>query len=216
MNQTNQGRMILLLIAGIPVTIILAASWLWFFVAKGELDIVSVMGTANRGELIQPPRQLQNANLREVSGQAFVFSDLEPRWSMVIPGTDGLCDAGCEKSLYETRQIRIAIGKDVNRLRRMYISDTASEHTQLSPTALSDGSAAPDSFADYLEAEHDKLQVLLLSKAEQKEFFPEQREDSTTWYLVDPAGWVMMAYNNQVPYKDVIADLKFLLKNSGG
>ena len=92
MNQTNQGRMVLLLIAGIPVTIILAASWLWFFVAKGELDIVSVLGTANRGELIQPPRQLQDANLREVSGQAFVFSDLEPRWSMVIPGTDGLCD----------------------------------------------------------------------------------------------------------------------------
>jgi hypothetical protein len=46
--------------------------------------------------------------------------------------------------------------------------------------------------------------------------FPEQQGDPTTWYLVDPAGWVMMAYDNQVPYKDVIADLKFLLKNSGG
>jgi hypothetical protein len=58
--------------------------------------------------------------------------------------------------------------------------------------------------------------VLLLSKEEQRVLFPEQQGDPTTWYLVDPAGWVMMAYDNQVPYKDVIADLKFLLKNSGG
>ncbi|MDC0362476.1 hypothetical protein OAN12_05475 [Halioglobus sp.] len=216
MEQTNQGRMVLLLIAGIPLTMILAATWLWFFVARGELDIVGALGTANRGELIQPPRQLQDANLRELSGQKFAFSDLEPRWSMLIPGTGGYCDSDCEKSLYETRQIRVAIGKDVNRLRRVYISDTPSEYTQLSVTALSDGRAAPSSFADYLKEEHDNLHVLLLPGEEQRELFPEQSEDPTTWYLVDPAGWVMMAYDNQVPYKDVIADLKFLLKNSGG
>ena len=208
--------MVLLLIAGIPLTMILAATWLWFFVARGELDIVGALGTANRGELIQPPRQLQDANIREPSGQKFAFSDLEPRWSMLIPGTGGYCDSDCEKSLYETRQIRVAIGKDVNRLRRVYISDTHSEYTQLSVTALSDGRAAPSSFADYLKEEHDNLHVLLLPGEEQRELFPEQSEDPTTWYLVDPAGWVMMAYDNQVPYKDVIADLKFLLKNSGG
>jgi hypothetical protein len=214
--QTNQGRMVLLLIAGIPLTMILAATWLWFFVARGELDIVGALGTANRGELIQPPRQLQDARIRELSGQKFAFSDLEPRWSMVVPGTDGRCDSDCEKSLYETRQIRVAIGKDVNRLRRIYISDTDSENTQFAVTALSDGRAAPNSFTDYLKVEHDSLKVLLLSKEEQRVLFPEQQGDPTTWYLVDPAGWVMMAYDNQVPYKDVIADLKFLLKNSGG
>ena len=32
----------------------------------------------------------------------------------------------------------------------------------------------------------------------------------------DPAGWIMMAYNSGDSYKDVIADLKFLLKNSRG
>ena len=38
----------------------------------------------------------------------------------------------------------------------------------------------------------------------------------STWYLVDPAGWIMMSYNSEVSYKDVISDLKLLLKNSGG
>ena len=46
--------------------------------------------------------------------------------------------------------------------------------------------------------------------------FPEQRESSDTWYLVDPAGWVMMTYTHDISYKDVITDLKFLLKNSSG
>ena len=36
-----------------------------------------------------------------------------------------------------------------------------------------------------------------------------------SWYLVDPSGWVMMRYSTEVNYKDVIGDLKFLLKNSG-
>ena len=44
---------------------------------------------------------------------------------MLIPGTGrALRFETVKKSLYETRQIRVAIGKDVNRLRRIYISDT--------------------------------------------------------------------------------------------
>jgi hypothetical protein len=33
-DQIRKNRMMLLLIAGIPVTMILAASWLWYFVAR--------------------------------------------------------------------------------------------------------------------------------------------------------------------------------------
>ena len=44
--------------------------------------------------------------------------------------------------------------------------------------------------------------------------FPRAAVDPRLWYLADPAGWVMMTYNAEVSYKDVIADLKFLLKNS--
>jgi hypothetical protein len=41
-------------------------------------------------------------------------------------------------------------------------------------------------------------------------------EQEGGWYLVDPAGWVMMHFGDDLDYKAVIADLKFLLKNSGG
>jgi hypothetical protein len=52
--QTN-NRMVLLLIAGVPVTMILGATWLWYFVVRGDLDLVGTLGTANRGALVQPP-----------------------------------------------------------------------------------------------------------------------------------------------------------------
>ena len=45
---------------------------------------------------------------------------------------------------------------------------------------------------------------------------PERHVAENAWYLVDPSGWVMMRYASEVNYKDVIGDLKFLLKNSGG
>ena len=51
-NPTTNNRMVLLLISGIPLIMILAATWLWYFVARGDLDLVGMMGTANRGALV--------------------------------------------------------------------------------------------------------------------------------------------------------------------
>jgi hypothetical protein len=217
-NSTNSNRMILLLIGGIPLTIILAATWLWFFVARGDLDLVGALGTANRGTLVQPPRQLDEQALRDDSGDSVKVSDLETRWTMVIPAAAGRCDESCEKTLYVTRQIHVAMGKNFNRLRRFYISDHTAQDTQLMVEKLSDDHPAPAAgeFTQYLSTEHKGLQALTLFTAAYAALFPERAADSDTWYLMDPAGWIMMSYNDEVPYKDVIADLKFLLKNSGG
>ncbi|MEZ5570652.1 MAG: hypothetical protein R3E64_01405 [Halioglobus sp.] len=212
----TSNRMVLLLIGGIPVTMILAATWLWYFVAHGDLDLVGVLGTANRGTLIQPPRQLDSERLLDGSGSVVKYADLEPRWTMVIPATGGRCDESCEKSLYETRQIHVAMGKEYTRLRRIYVSDVSATSTELTVGKLSDGRPAPDKFDEYLAREHHGLHSMTLSVEGFRALFPEQATDPATWYLVDPAGWVMMSYNEQVAYKDVIADLKFLLKNSGG
>jgi hypothetical protein len=217
-NPTANNRMVLLLIGGIPLTMILAATWLWYFVARGDLDLVGVVGTANRGSLVQPPRQLDNQPLRDQSGSSIKFTDLEPRWAMVVPASGGRCDADCENSLYVTRQIHLAMGKEFNRLRRLYVSTDTVESTQLAVRELSDGRTAPPAgeFARYLATEHSGLQALTLSAAGYAALFAEHTADSSTWYLVDPAGWIMMSYNKKIPYKDVITDLKFLLKNSGG
>ena len=113
---TMRNRMVLLLIAGIPVTMILAATWLWYFVVRGDLDLVGALGTANRGSLVQPPRQLDEPAPAVSRTARFQLSaDLEPSWTMLVPGARRGCDAACEHSLYLTRQIHVAMGKEFNR-----------------------------------------------------------------------------------------------------
>jgi hypothetical protein len=214
MDRATNNRMVLLLIAGIPVTVILVSTWLWWFVVRGDLDLVGMLGTANRGDLVQPPRQLEGARVYDSDGRLFQLRDLEPRWSLLVPAADGACDRSCEHSLYLTRQIHMAMGKEFNRIRRYYVGDRAVAETSLAVDALSDDRPAPPDFAQFLATEHRGLKALRLDAATFEQLFPERAQDPSTWYLVDPAGWVMMSYNEEVPYKDVIADLKFLLKNS--
>ena len=215
-NQTTKNRMVLLLIGGIPVILVLVATWLWYFVARGDLDLVGVLGTANRGSLVQPPRQLNDEGLTDGGGLDLLYTDLEPRWAMLVPGAAARCDEACEQSLYVTRQIHVALGKEFNRLRRLYVSAAPTGSVELAVVQLSDQRPAPDSFSAYLKQEHRGLKVLTLDQGAFPQLFPEHEADPSTWYLVDPAGWIMMSYNSEIPYKDVIADLKFLLKNSSG
>ena len=213
-DQTRNNRLVLLMIAGIPLTMILAASWLWYFVVKGDLDLVGALGTANRGELVQPPRQIDDIPLSEQTGAAIRYADLPRKWMLVVPNAGEDCAASCEQLLYLTRQIHIAMGKEFKRIGRLYLSEQPVASTALAVANLSDQRPAPDSFDALLADEHRGLRALTLGPGGYQALFPEQRDDSSTWYLADPAGWVMMSYNSEVGYKDVISDLKFLLKNS--
>ena len=137
---------------------------------------------------------------------------------MLVPGASSVCDSACESSLYLTRQIHTAMGKSFNRLRRAYISENSAAETRLGVATLSDDHPAPsgDDFVAYLDREQRGLKPLKLSAGGYDALFTEHAANKSTWYLVDPAGWIMMSYNSDISYKDVIADLKFLLKNSGG
>ena len=64
-----------------------------------------------------------------------------------------------------------------------------------------------------IESEHPDVSVW---QAGPEPVVPERHVADSAWYLIDPSGWVMMRYASEVNYKDVIGDLKFLLKNSGG
>lgn len=213
--QINKNRMVLLLIAGIPVTMILAATWLWYFVVRGELDLVGALGTANRGTLIQPPRQIDDVALFDQTGMVFRYADMTPKWTLLVSGAARECDTACENKLYLTRQIHVALGKDFNRVRRLYVSDSPAADTSFTAAALSDGHPVPDGFDDYLAREHRGLKALVTSAGGVDTLFPESESNPAIWYLVDPGGWIMMSYNGDTSYKDVISDLKFLLKNSG-
>lgn len=217
----NNNRLVLLSIIGLPVTMILAATWLWFFVVNGKLDLVQILGTANKGTLVEPPRQLLDAAPREPGGIALVETGTpggdtqRSRWTLLVPLDGNECGPACEHSLYLTRQIHIAMGKEFNRIGRYLVGSTDLRDAELTVEQLSDQRPAPADFTAYLQAEHRGLAALQVDGAAHRELFSEYYAEPGTWYLMDPAGWVMMSYTDEVNYKDVIADLKFLLKNSG-
>ncbi len=212
--QTRNNRLVLLTIAGIPLTMILAATWLWYFVINGDLDLVGALGTANQGTLIQPPRQLDDVGLREDTGAVIKYADLPRKWTLAVANRGPACDAACERNLYLTRQIHMAMGKEFNRIDRLYLSESAPGDSRLAVTEMSDQRPAAADFSEFLATEHRGLLALTLAPGSYASLFPEQLADDSTWFLIDPAGWVMMSYNGDIHYKDVISDLKFLLKNS--
>ncbi|MFT5709527.1 MAG: hypothetical protein ACI8QT_000213 [Halioglobus sp.] len=212
-DQTRNTRLIFLSIIGIPIMVVLAATWLWFFVARGDLDLVAILGTSNQGSLVQPARSLDEGNLLDSAGAAFSYSDLPPQWTFLVAGK-GSCSVDCEKLLYLTRQIHLAMGKELGRIRRFYVSDSAVSETVFGVDTLSDKRPAPADFQKYMQAEQLGMKAFTVPPDRHASLFAETYDDPTTWYLVDPAGWIMMSYTSEISYKMVISDLKFLLKNS--
>ena len=213
-NQSG-GRAILLLIAGLPVTMILASTWLWYFVERGDVDIIGALGTANSGELLAEPINIRELEFEAIDGSTVGLSSIEPKWTMLLVNDGATCDAACNELLYVTRQIRIAIGRDYQRTQRLLIVDTPIDLIQ-SNVDSGDTEGPSDDMTllmPQLEDDHVDLNVW---RREDQAVLPEGQSEPSAWYLVDPSGWVMMRYTTDVNYKDVIGDIKFLLKNSGG
>ena len=227
------GRAILLLIAGLPVTMILAATWLWYFVERGDIDIVGALGTANSGAILSNPANIGSRLFTDSDGSETSLDALEPKWTFMVVNSGEICDATCSELLYLTRQIRIAIGRDFHRIQRVMMVDLPADSIRI-PTSTGaesaqeriEGGAVTEAIdngstiaavgemplLDAIESEHPDVSVW---QAGSDPVVPERHAADSAWYLVDPSGWVMMRYSSEVNYKDVIGDLKFLLKNSG-
>ena len=228
------GRAILLLIAGLPVTMILAATWLWYFVERGDIDIVGVLGTANSGEILSNPVSIRGRSFTASDGSETSLDALEPKWTFMVVNSGETCDATCSELLYLTRQIRIAIGRDFHRIQRVMMVDVPADTIRIQASTDTEGvqerieggvanvamdnastiaAAGETPLLEAIESEHPDVSVW---QAGAEPVVPERHVADSAWYLVDPSGWVMMRYASEVNYKDVIGDLKFLLKNSGG
>ena len=138
MTETNNrtgGRAILLLIAGLPVTMILASTWLWYFVERGDIDIIGALGTANSGELLPEPLNIRALEFEAADGSQASLATSEPKWTLMLVNDGPTCDTDCNELLYLTRQIRIAIGRDYQRTQRLLVVDTPIETIQSSGEA---------------------------------------------------------------------------------
>ena len=161
----------------------------------------------NRGDLINPPRPLPELALpmaSPVSSTALAAGGLtkpdflKGKWTLLYVGP-GACNARCRTDLYNTRQVRTALNRDMDRVQRVFL-------------ARGDCCDWP-----FLRREHPDLLTLratpdaapLLALLPGIDGIGPDADDRV--YLIDPLGNVMMSYAPDAKPKGLLEDLKRLL-----
>lgn len=104
-------RMLLVLLACAAPVI---ASYFTYYVIRPE-------GRSNYGTLIQPSRSLPaGLALRAMDGSAVDPASLRGQWLLVIV-SDARCDAACEQRVYLQRQLREMLGRERDRVDRLWL-----------------------------------------------------------------------------------------------
>lgn len=117
--QVKRGRLKMLLVLLVCAAPVLASYFTYY--------VIRPQGRTNHGELIQPQRPLPDAAalpLTDRAGQAVVPTSLHGQWLLVAVG-GGACDALCERQLYLQRQLREALGREKDRVDRVWLIDDA-------------------------------------------------------------------------------------------
>lgn len=185
----NQGRRTLLLLAVVFLGPMAVAMVLYFTGFEWRPD-----GGTQHGELYEPARPLPDLGLA-LLGEGAGHGTLHGKWTLIHVGP-GDCDAGCRQALVEMRQVRRALGRDMDRVQRLYLvrggsadrEALAAEHPGLALAA--DAAAVPD-----------LLQVI----------GPVAAGDIL---LTDPLGNLVMRYPAGTAMKGIYQDLQRLLKIS--
>jgi hypothetical protein len=115
--RTAMGRwkmLLLMLVCASPVV----ASYFTYYVVRPE-------GRRNYGELISPQKDLPPVDAKNLQGQAVPLASLKGQW-LLVSVASGACDETCQKNLYFQRQLREVLGKDKDRVDRVWLlSDDA-------------------------------------------------------------------------------------------
>jgi len=146
------------------------------------------------GELITPVKLVPDANLNVPRDEQ--DSPYPGLWTLVLVG-NGACDEPCRTALYETRQVRKSLGKEDQRVQRIFF--------------LTDATPLVASIAE----QHPGLRVFASSNTLNIDFIKAiQQYDSQSIFLIDPLGNLMMRFAPGTSMKDMHKDLKKLLKIS--
>jgi len=182
-------------------------------------------GSTNQGELIWPPINISELQATDSQGQPLAqhFSLDEPgarplkwdllsaeadkeesesKWVLLVTG-DKDCSEACQQALYTVRQVNIALGKEAERVTRVFVSNQGAN-------------ALPNDIAE----QHPRLSLATTAAGSLQQFIAAGAsnggETLDTWniWVVDPLGNVILRYEAGRHGKDILKDMKRLLKLS--
>ncbi|MEO0629820.1 MAG: hypothetical protein AAFY46_03715 [Planctomycetota bacterium] len=180
----RRGRLQLILLALVFFGPLAVAIALYF--TGGTRDGEGV----NYGGLLEPPVS--------VEPKLHFDSGLRERWALIVKPS-GDCDDACERALIDVRQVRLATGREIDRIERALL--------------LSSGAALREETVDahpgliVLKAGSDARLATAIASA--LDALPADQI-----YIMDPIGNVILSYPMAPERKRLLGDLKKLLKLS--
>jgi hypothetical protein len=190
--RTRIGRFKMLLVflaCAAPVV----ASYFTYYVVRPD-------GRRNFGELINPQRTLPDLNGTTQDGKTVNLRALKGQW-LLVTVAGGACDVACQDYLYLQRQLRESMGKEKDRVDRVWLVDDTVAVPEAIRPALRD--------ATVLQVPKQQLEAWLAPQAGQ----PLRAH----LYVVDPMGNWMMRFPANLSAQNAPkakADLERLLRAS--
>jgi hypothetical protein len=149
-------------------------------------------GRTNHGALLE-----SYINVREqLSGLPIGNNRGNSSWLLLYPNPD-LCDDGCRNALYTLRQSRLMLGKEMDRLQRVFLH----------------GDTAPDTV--FVAEEHQGL--ITIEDGSLAGLLNNKRPADLPaggYFLIDPLGNLVMYFRPDIDPADMVDDIKHLLRLS--
>ena len=193
--RTASGRLkmlLVLLVCALPVI----ASYLTYYVIRPE-------GRTNYGELIQPQRPMPaDLALTDLQGRVVPVQSLRGQWLLLVVA-GGACDEACERQLWLQRQLREAVGRDKDRVDKVWLIPDSGNPSVRTLQAIEAGTHA--------------LVLRVPAAALRRWLEPGgEREPEPHLYIVDPLANLMMRTPANPEPARLKRDLEKLLRASAG
>ncbi len=164
--------------------------------------LLSILGTNNRGTLLNPVIKMADMPLTDQQGEAWLWQEQAPKWRLLLPFV-GTCEKACRDFLYTSRQVHIRLDKQTQRVKRVF---------------LNLGDPLNEEMKEFLKREHPYLTVVRGDLANFSTLISPTNSqwtgDNARLFLVDQHGVAMMYYTPEHDGSDLLGDLKHLIKYS--
>lgn len=182
----KSGRLQLLLIAAVFIGPLIAAFWLY----SGD-STLRPEGRSNHGALLEPI-----VNLADETPGSAVVEQFDRLWILLYMSS-AECEEPCRNALYTARQARLMLGKEMDRVSRVFLH----------------GETPPDTV--FLAEEHPGLTTIedsglagLLNNKRPPDV------PAGGYFLIDPHGNLVMYFRPDLEPADMVDDIKHLLRLS--
>jgi len=179
------GRSQLLLVAAVFIGPLLVAAWLYYG------SSLRPAGGSNAGALLEPI-----VNVADEVPDSTLPARTEGQWVLLYADA-GPCEQACRDALYRSRQSRLMLGKEMDRVLRVFLH----------------GESLPDTVV--AEVRQDGL--ITLSDKGLAALLERKRPGSLAsggLYLLDPLGNLVMYFPPDLDPKEMVGDIKHLLRLS--